>query len=172
MPPPETLRFGIAGVLCALLLWSAVSDIADRRIPNSAILAIIALFVPWSFASHGENLASGLAAGAIGFGVGYVLYLFKVMGAGDAKLFAAVALFTGLTYLHLFALATVLCGGVVAAVIMVARPRRAAAMLTLRGQGDFGRGIPYGVAIAVGGAVVVWGSLTGLLPADILTSGR
>jgi hypothetical protein len=36
-------------------------------------------------------------------------------------------------------------------------------MFTLRGKGDFGDGIAYGVAIAIGGAVVVWGALLGLL---------
>jgi hypothetical protein len=29
----------------------------------------------------------------------------------------------------------------------------------MRGKGDFGRGIPYGVAIAAGGVVVVWSQL-------------
>ncbi|HEX7929937.1 MAG TPA: hypothetical protein VF470_03395, partial [Sphingomicrobium sp.] len=37
-------------------------------------------------------------------------------------------------------------------------------MLTLRGKGDYGRGVPYGCAIAIGGAIVIWGAMTGLLP--------
>jgi hypothetical protein len=35
-------------------------------------------------------------------------------------------------------------------------------MFTLRGEGDFGRGIPYGVAIAIAGVLVVWGALLNL----------
>jgi hypothetical protein len=34
-------------------------------------------------------------------------------------------------------------------------------MLTMGGKGDWGRGIPYGVAIAIGAAVVMWGSIGG-----------
>ena len=41
-------------------------------------------------------------------------------------------------------------------------------MFTLKGRGDYGRGIPYGVAIAVGGLIAVWGGLTGALPVDVL----
>ncbi|MOA59566.1 hypothetical protein D3C78_1842200 [compost metagenome] len=44
------------------------------------------------------------------------------------------------------------------------RPRRALAMITLRGKGDWGRGIPYGVAIALAGAIGIWSSLLGLTP--------
>jgi len=68
---------------------------------------------------------------------------------------------TGLGYLPLFALATVLAGGVIAVVSLVARPNRTMAMLAMGGKGDWGRGIPYGVAIAIGAAVVMWGSIGG-----------
>jgi prepilin peptidase CpaA len=158
----------LAALLSGILICVAVSDIIDRRIPNAAVVAVVALFALWVLADRGASLGTGLAAAGIGFAVGFVLYLLRVMGAGDVKLFAAVALFTGLGHLHLFALATVLAGGAMAVVTMAARPRRALVMFTLKGRGDFGRGIPYGVAIAVGGLVAVWGALTGALPADVL----
>jgi prepilin signal peptidase PulO-like enzyme (type II secretory pathway) len=41
-------------------------------------------------------------------------------------------------------------------------------MFTLRGKGDFGKGVPYGVAIAIGAVVVLWSNLLGLpLPNQI-----
>jgi len=158
----------IAAVLSGILIGVAATDILDRRIPNIAVLSLLGLFVLWAAADGGATLITGLAAGAIGVTIGYLLYVFGVMGAGDVKLFSAVALFVGLGSLHLFALATALTGGVIALSSMIARPRRALVMLTLRGKGDYGRGIPYGVAIAVGGLLVVWGSLTGTLPPDFL----
>jgi prepilin peptidase CpaA len=109
----------------------------------------------------GQPLVSALAAAAIAFAITFALYAFKVIGAGDSKLFAAAALFCGLGYLPLFALATVLAGGAIAAVSLAARPHRAMAMLSMRGKGDWGRGIPYGVAIAIGAGVVLWGSIGG-----------
>jgi hypothetical protein len=35
-------------------------------------------------------------------------------------------------------------------------------MLRLKGKGDFGRGVPYGVAIAAGAILVVWISVLDL----------
>lgn len=170
MPLPDALHIALVTVLSAVLAWAGVSDIISRRIPNLAVLALIGLYAVWAMIGAGGGLPSAFGAAAIGFAVGYGLYLFKVMGAGDVKLFAATALFTGLSYLPLFALATVLTGGAIALVSLATRPRRALAMWSLRGKGDFGRGIPYGVAIAVGGGFVLWGALSRMLPADILTA--
>jgi prepilin peptidase CpaA len=91
-----------------------------------------------------------------------------VIGAGDCKLFAATALFAGMAGLGLFTLATAFAGGAIALVSILTRPTRGLVMLQLRGKGDFGRGIPYGVAIAVGGAAVVWAPLLGLHPQSLL----
>lgn len=165
----ESFHSVIAALLSGILFCVAVSDVMDRRIPNAAVAAVIGLFALWTLADGGASLVPGLAAAAIGFGVGFALYAMRVMGAGDVKLFAAVALFTGLAYLHIFALATVLAGGALAVVSLAARPRRALAIFMLRGKADDGRGVPYGVAIAVGGLICVWGALTGVVPVDILS---
>ena len=70
-----------------------------------------------------------------------------------------MALFAGLDRLAQLTLLTGMVGGLIALVIMVTRPRRALVMLTMRGKGDFGDGIPYGVAIAAAAIVVVWTDL-------------
>ncbi len=165
----DSAHMVLAALLSGVLICVAVSDIVARRIPNAAVAVVVALFALWALADRGASLGSGLAAAGIGFAVGFLLYLLGVMGAGDVKLFAAVALFTGLGYLHLFALATVLAGGAMAVVTLAASPRRALVMFTLKGRGDYGRGIPDGVAIAVGGLIAIWGALTGALPMDVLS---
>lgn len=167
MPLPDVLRYLIAAALTGVLIWAAASDVRDRRIPNRAVLSVLGLFVLWAALNGGAGLLSAIVAGAIAFAVGYGLYVFKVVGAGDAKLFSALALFAGLSHLPLFALATVWTGGLMALVSLAASPRRAIVMFAMRGQGDHGRGIPYGVAIGVGGAVVLWGYLSGLLPLTV-----
>ena len=161
---PDALRYAVAVALSAVLAWAAVSDIRERRIPNKVVLSVLVLFVPWTLAGGGVGLTSALVAGAIAFAAGYGLYAFKAVGAGDAKLFASLALFAGLAHLPMFALMTAWTGGLMAVGALLARPRRALVMLSLRGQGNFGRGIPFGVAIGVGSAVAIWGYLTGLLP--------
>jgi prepilin peptidase CpaA len=162
MPTAEIGRLVVAVALSGVLIWASVSDVRDRKIPNASVAAVLALFAVSAVLSGGAGLTSALGAGAIAFAVGFGLFWFDIVGAGDAKLFAAAALFAGLGNLMIFALATALAGGLIAVGSVLTRPRRALVMLQLRGKGDFGRGIPYGVAIAIGAAVVVWGPRLGL----------
>jgi prepilin peptidase CpaA len=155
----DIARYAVFAVLTGLLIWASVSDIKDRKIPNMCVLAVLALFVVAALVERGSNLITALEAGAIAFGVTFALYYFNILGAGDCKLFAAVALFVGMSGLLLFTLATVFAGGGIAVVSLATRPKRALVMFTLKGKGDFGRGIPYGVAIAIGGVVTVWAQL-------------
>jgi prepilin peptidase CpaA len=157
----EIGRWAIAMLLSAVLAWAAVSDIRERRIPNWTVLTILGLFVPWILLGHGVLLA--LAAGAIALVVSFALYALGWFGAGDSKLFSAVALFASLSHLAQLTLITALTGGLIAIVGLVLQPTRAMVMLNMRGKGDFGRGVPYGVAIAVGAAAVVWGDVLGLV---------
>ncbi len=162
MPLPEFGRWIVAGLLTLTLIWAAVSDIRTRTIPNWTVLAVIGLFVPWALLNWGPWAEHALMAGVIALAVGVGLYALGVVGAGDAKLFAAVALFTGLDHLLTLGLATSLAGGVIAIVSLALRPRRALVMFALRGKGDFGRGIPYGVAIAIAAILLVWVALLNL----------
>lgn len=165
MRPIEPAVAAVAVALTLVLAWAAVSDVRERKIPNRAVLAVLGLFAAWSALARGVGLVSSLEAAALSFAVGYGLFVFGVMGAGDVKLFAAVSLFTGLPSLPLFAAATTLAGAAVVLCGLAMRPRRALVMFAMRGQGDFGRGVPYGVAIAIGAVVAIWmGLAKGSLP--------
>lgn len=163
MPITEVVRLAVAAVAGCVVAWAAVSDIRTRRIPNWTVLALIALFVPFTIADGGAYLVSALEAAGIALAVSVGLYMFKMVGAGDSKLFTACALYAGMGYLPSFALATVLTGGIIALLSLASRPQRLLAMITLRGKGDWGPGIPYGVAIALGAVIVNWAALTGVL---------
>ena len=159
MPLIDLGRWLVAAALTALLIWAAVSDIQVRKIPNRIVLAILALAVPWMAMSSPAWVLWALVAAVIALVASFILYSLGMVGAGDSKLFAAVALFVGLQNLWLLAVGTALVGGLIAAVSLASRPRRALVMFTMKGKGDFGRGIPYGVAIAIGAGAVVWGVL-------------
>jgi prepilin peptidase CpaA len=118
------------------------------------VLVIAALFVPWAFVAHAPVLSS-LGAALIVFLVSCGLYAFRILGAGDSKLLTAVALFVGMSQLPRFLVLVAVVGGVIALVSLMTRPTRAMVMLHMRGKGDFGRGIPYGVAIAIGAICIV-----------------
>lgn len=163
MIPNSVPAIVLAAAASLVLAWAAVSDVRKRIIPNLSVLALLLVFLPWAVLvlGFGQSLVSALEAAVIAFVVTFALYAFKVIGAGDSKLFAAAALFFGLGYLPLFALATVLAGGCIAAISIASRPNRAMVMLSMQGKGDWGRGVPYGVAIAIGAAAVMWGSIGG-----------
>jgi prepilin peptidase CpaA len=156
MTLPEIVRLTIAVLLTAVLAIAAWTDIRERKIPNWTVLASLGLFVGWAFIHSLSWDFWALGAGLIAFGATFALYMARLIGAGDSKLFAAVALFAGIDQLAVLALATALFGGLVALVGFVAKPTRALVMFKMQGRGDFGRGVPYGVAIAVASAALVW----------------
>ena len=162
MPPTiEVARWGVAGLYALLLIFAGVSDVRHRRIPNWTVLGVLVLFGVWIFVEPSVSLLSAFEAAGIALVASIAFYLGGLVGAGDSKLFTAVALFAGMTYLPHLALATVLVGGIIAFGMLVLRPQRALAMFALRGKGDFGPGIPYGVAIGLAGLFVVFGPMTG-----------
>jgi prepilin peptidase CpaA len=164
LPFTEVARWALVIALALVLVIAAISDIKDRRIPNWTVIAVIVLFAGWILvAPASASLLSSLEAAAIAFVVTYALYAFRIFGAGDAKLFSALALFAGMKTILSFAVITTLVGGAIALVIMVLRPTRALVMFQLRGKGDYGRGIPYGVAIAAGSLLTLFGTMTGYL---------
>jgi prepilin peptidase CpaA len=135
-----TLEYAFA----AAMLVSAVLDLRSRRLPNWLNLAVALGFLPWAWASGlaWDEAAVHLAVGAVVLGVGFGLFAFGVIGGGDAKLGAAVALWIGLSFdLLRFFLIMALAGGVLA---VLALGWQAATHRRLI------RALPYGVAI--GGA--------------------
>lgn len=164
-----TLALAIVLVF-GMLAWAAVSDVAARRIPN-AIPAIVA--TAFCFASIGApervDLLGGAWVAGIVFSVGFVGFIFGKIGGGDVKLMAAMALWAGPAGALDFLVLTGLIGGGLA--IMYLLPEINIGMTWLRVQAarvapryaevfaggkTIKDGLPYGVAIAIGGGFVMW----------------
>ena len=101
MPLLALFQTGCLIVLAALLVVAAWQDLRTLHISNNLPLSVVGAFVAWSILGlvagtltvEGIALSIGCAAmlflvGAAGFAVG-------MMGGGDVKLAAAVALFAG-----------------------------------------------------------------------------
>ena len=144
----------IVAIFFILLVIVSISDIRDRLIPNWAVLAIFVLAVPWIFLAPNASFISSGAAILVAFLISIPLYLARLIGAGDSKLLMSVSLLVGASKLMLFLVVVALAGGAIAAVSMLRHPTRALVMFQLRGKGQFGRGVPYGVAIAIGAAAI------------------
>lgn len=155
MTPAEMVKWAVTAVFVGVLLVAAAVDVVQRRIPNWTVAALIMTYVLAVLLGVSPSVWYwGLSAAAITLVVTYGLYHFGMIGAGDAKLMSAAALFAGLHGLGLFALITVLVGGAMAVGVIMLNPRRAMRGLTAAGRAEAsGRGIPYGVAIASGAVI-------------------
>jgi prepilin peptidase CpaA len=150
-----------ACVYPACLCWAAKSDIESMTIPNRLTLGLAAAFVPVALlAGLGwEGWVLHLGLGAAGLVLGMVLFAFRLMGGGDAKLIAAAALWMGLDGFIALLIYTALAGGALTLAILGARKLYGhyAGVLPanlgrhLQEKGD----IPYGVAICIGGLFAI-----------------
>lgn len=161
----------IATLFCLLVL-AAASDVRARRIPNTLILAGLAL------AWQAQSLALGWGAGSLawlaGAGVGMALllpgYLLRMLRAGDVKFMGVVGAFFGADDAWRVGLAAMLAGGVLALLFILRRwPGRFNArwtMLCLAQPGVWLESaridrrahrehLPYAVAIALGCAGIL-----------------
>lgn len=142
-----------------LLVYAACSDMARLIIPNWVSIALAAIFPVAALIAGASLMEVGLHL-LFGFGVlaiGFVLFQFNIIGGGDAKLLAAVSVWTGLVAAVPFVVWTAVAGGVMALVLLTARQLMPAGAYPafvdhlLKKQ----NGIPYGVAIMIGGLLVI-----------------
>lgn len=157
---PIPLLFAL--VFPACLVWAAISDIRSMTIPNRLTLGLSVAFLPvallchLSFTQFGLHVGLGLA----GLAFGVILFAFKLMGGGDAKLIAATCLWLGMHGTIAMLIYTALAGGVLTLGLLGARKAPIAAVTGalpswvnrhLDPKGD----IPYGVAICAGGLLAI-----------------
>jgi prepilin peptidase CpaA len=116
----------VEAVLIALVLCAAVYDVRYRRIPNwltlAGVLTGLALNGFLDQGRPGLFVASMMGIG-IAFGVYFILYALRAMGAGDVKLMAAVGAIVGWPNWFGIFIITAVLGGVMAMILIVARGR-------------------------------------------------
>jgi prepilin peptidase CpaA len=144
-------------VFAGLLIYAACTDIASLTIPNWVSLALAGAFIPFALLSGMplEQIGIHLLFGFAVLAVGFFLFQANVLGGGDAKLLGAAAVWTGFVAFAPFAFWTSLAGGLIAALLLTARayspelnafaPAFVNRLLTPK------TGMPYGVAIMIGG---------------------
>ena len=155
------LEIGFLIAFVGALLFAAVSDALTFAIPNLLVLGM-ALAFPVAALVAFKNVAwiSHFAAAGIVLVPGAALFRIGAFGGGDVKLWAAVALWTGLDPLFYQAMCITVLGGAMGLFVVLVRGilARWGASLSvapeslpraLRPKGA----IPYGIAIA-GGAIL------------------
>jgi prepilin peptidase CpaA len=154
--------FALLAALVVLLVLAAVEDVRRRRIPNLVTGAIAALFLPYLLlAPDAPDGLSALLVGGLALLAGWALFARGLVGGGDVKLVAAVALWAGAEQVLPFLLVTSLAGGALAVLTLLWRQWGLLICSSLGGLGlgrlspaDEPETLPYGLAIAAGGLVV------------------
>jgi prepilin peptidase CpaA len=139
----------LLGLLALLLVVAAVIDVRTFTISNrlNAAVALLALVYWWSirlplWPDAGIQLA--VAAGV--FVLLAIAFFAGMMGGGDVKLAAALALWFAPVETARFLIVMSIAGGVLTLVILAAHRLR-----SKEGRPE----IPYGVAIAIGGFAIL-----------------
>ena len=163
------LKFTSEPMLIALILvvfpfcmaFAAVSDMLSMTIANRVALVLAATFLvvapltgmPWD--AYGMHIAGGAAVLAVTFG----LFALGGMGGGDAKLMSATALYFGFGFqLIEYLVVSAFVGGLLTLAILIYRKSPISVVtghnLFLRHFADSRTGIPYGIALGIGGLMV------------------
>ncbi len=148
--------FGI--LLAVLLLMAAWTDIKTRTISNELNATIALLGIAFWFVA-GETLWPDVAirvAIALGLFILFaILFMLRMIGGGDVKMIAALALWLPVKALVVMLTVMALAGGVIALFLLIRQ----------RWQPNTDKpDIPYGVAIALGG---LWVIANGLLTTSV-----
>jgi prepilin peptidase CpaA len=145
----------------AVLLAAAAQDFLDYLIPNRLVLALVSLYPIYILASGNTvDWLGGFLVGLATLAAGLLLFGFRLIGGGDAKLLAATALWAGPSLLLPFLLLTAFSGGVLA-MMVIATGRLTVffpVLLRIFPQQTIVLGqqkLAYGVAIAAGGLFVL-----------------
>lgn len=144
------------------ILWF---DVRHYVIPNWLVASLLALYPLGVFlAPHAVDWPLALA-GMVGmFTIGYAVFAFKWMGAGDIKLITVCSLWAGVSHLLDFMFMVAVLGGLFSAGLWGARktllsmPHTLATLPRILRDGE---PVPYGVAIALG---FLWMIVTRQIP--------
>jgi prepilin peptidase CpaA len=132
-------------ILAVMLVIAATGDIRSRRIPNKLNLAIALLAVPfWVLSGYAlwPDITAQVALGVGAFLLFALLFQLGMMGGGDVKLLAALALWLPLASLVKLVVIMSLAGGVLTLLMLVRHK-------ATKSEGKLE--VPYGVAIAFAG---------------------
>lgn len=152
------------------MVFAAVSDMLSMTIANRVSLLLLGSFVVIAPLTGMDWALFGwhLAAGAMMLCVTFTLFALRGMGGGDAKLLAATAVWMGFDIVLVqYLVAAAFIGGLLTLAILVYRNSALATFtrhnIFLRHFADEKTGIPYGIALGIGGlltypqsSLVVW----------------
>jgi prepilin peptidase CpaA len=159
---PAILILLSAGGILAVLAWT---DLTLRRLPNTWVSAYALLFLPYAWAIDMEwmQLSWHVTVGLFALMLTVVLFVMRIMGGGDVKLWGALLLWVGPQgAIAAVFIATVsgallgVFGWMASQILKRSRKPRGAPLFRMLSAA---RGVPYGVGLAIAGLQNLWVTL-------------
>lgn len=109
------------GILTLGLIGALYQDIRYLKIPNRITMPLLLIGLILAAASGATCLMDHLLGIALPFAIGFVLYALRMFGAGDVKFMMALGALMGKEWIVNCMIASILCGGVLAVIVMLYR---------------------------------------------------
>lgn len=139
-------------ILAVLLTAAAAEDVTRLRISNAISAGVlVAGLIAMAHAGLTLGLYQNFVVCIAILAIGTFLFSAGHVGGGDVKLLAAVGLWVNFAAALWLLAAVFIAGGVLALVVLASRPLQRKRVSRAK---DRGRQVPYGVAIALGAAVL------------------
>ncbi|TCP12405.1 prepilin peptidase CpaA [Bisgaardia hudsonensis] len=135
--------FAIYFATILILLWVSWTDIKTRTISNEAVIALLLCVILLAWLDYGTVFLFPSVTTLI---IGFILFLFKVIGAGDVKLMSVLMLTTPNEQVMSFLFLTTVVFGLLLIIF---------GWIFFR-QSIKQQGLPYGVAISLGFLSNLW----------------
>lgn len=146
-------------VAAFVFLYVAWNDFRFWKIENKTVLFLIALFVVHAASAKAASGVLALTvdpifsflAGTLLFVIGIVLWMFKMFGAGDAKLFFPIGLFLGWDFIFSFSIGLIIFGTLMLIILRFPLPIYLSMTFTGMRIEEIRKTqkIPYGVVMAL-----------------------
>lgn len=147
-------------VFPSLMIFAALSDLFTMTIPNRVSLILVGLYFPIAFYLNVpiETILWHVGCGVAVLLLTFLLFHLQWIGGGDAKLAASTALWLGWAHLLDYGVVASIAGGLLTVLIIELRrhdlPKKILSVGFIARLADQKAGVPYGIALAVGGLLV------------------
>ena len=159
------MEIALLTVFPFIVVFAALSDLFTMTITNRTTILLAVFFFPMALALGlaPDVIMWHLAAGLLTLLVGMALFYAGWIGGGDAKLFAAIALWLGWNDLLAFGILTSFIGAVLAILVLLVRAYVSDMVIVQRGPLETfiarSKEIPYGIALSAAGLMLYENSI-------------
>jgi prepilin peptidase CpaA len=153
------LQYAILSIFPIIVVYAAFSDVLSMKISNKvSIVLFAAFFLLAPFVLGIKVIGWHVLTFAVVLGLTFGLFAAGLLGGGDAKLLAVIALWLGLESIGPYLFYVTIFGGALAVLFigfrMLKLPERLKAQPWLARLHDQGQGIPYAVPLAAAALVI------------------